>query len=116
VAAALVAVAALAAGCGGSSPRVHVVRPANAIWCPAEVKMGGRVQRARGTFDARRVLGLSLDDAEGLGAAHDCRVRATKIDGKRQAVTLDFETNRVNVIVEHGRVARFDMDAGGPVG
>ncbi|WP_027006097.1 hypothetical protein [Conexibacter woesei] len=114
-AAAALLVVAAAAGCGGSSPRVHVVRPAHPIWCPAEVKMGGRVQHPRGTFDARRVLGLSLDDAVRLGTAHRCNVRATTTDGKSLALTMDLRFDRVDVIVEHGKVARFDTH-NGPVG
>lgn len=115
VAALAVGVAALAAGCGGSSPKVDVVRPAHAVWCPAEVKMGGRVQHPRVMFDARRVLGLSLDDAEKLGTAHRCNVRATTTDGKSLALTMDLRFDRVDVIVEHGKVTRFDTH-NGPVG
>ena len=66
-------------------------------------------------FDARRVLGLSLDDAEKLGTAHRCNVRATTIDGKSLALTMDLRFDRVDVIVEHGKVTRFDTH-NGPVG
>jgi hypothetical protein len=108
-AAALAAVAALA-GCGGSAPRVHVVRPAKPVWCPQHLGSA-----PAGGFDARQVLGRSLADAQRLGAAHDCRVRPTTIDGRSLALTLDFETNRADVIVEHGTVTRFDL-RNGPIG
>jgi hypothetical protein len=112
---ALAAVAATAlAGCGGSSPKVHVVRPAKPVWCPAEVKMRGRVVRPRGRFDARRILGLSLADAAKLADANGCDVRSTTL-GKGEALTMDLRIDRVDVVVEHDTVARFDTHVG-PIG
>lgn len=113
-AAAAVAVLALpAAGCGGPE-EVHVVRPARPVWCPAEVKLRDRVVRQPGAFDARRLLGLSVDDAVRLGTANGCTVRVTNLR-KDEVLTMDLRTDRVNVEAEHGKVARFDRHLG-PIG
>jgi hypothetical protein len=119
---ALSAAALLALGCGGGSPRVHLVRAAKPAWCPSVANMPslmqhrGRLRDARhGDFDARRLVGLRLADAERLAKAHDCVVRTTRNGHNAFALTMDLEFDRIDVEVDHGIVTSLDMH-NGPVG
>ena len=82
------------------------------VWCPKQRfeqvrREDGRYDVRRlphGTFDARGVLGLALDDAKSLAEQNDCRVRVVERDGEKLSRTDDLRPNRINVRVERGYV------------
>lgn len=55
-------------------------------------------------FDARTLIGLSLDQAVAQAARHGCKSRVVRVDGRWQTVTSDYETHRVDVAVSRGVV------------
>ena len=82
------------------------------LWCPKaryeqKRRDDGRYDVERephGTFDARRLLGREVADAERLAKAADCTVRVVARDGERLAVTEELRPNRINVTVRRGYV------------
>lgn len=82
------------------------------LWCPKaryeqQRRDDGRYDVERqphGTFDARRLVGRSLSDAEQLAQRNECTVRVVARDGERLAVTEDLRPNRINVTVDRGYV------------
>lgn len=110
---------AFASACGNSRPALH--RPAAAVWCrPVDLVFDGDKLSARrdGRWDARAVIGLTLDDARRLAQRHGCQLRP--VGGKDVAVdariTDDFIPNSVNVDVTDGVVTGLDTINGGTVG
>jgi hypothetical protein len=114
-----VAVVALASACGdngGSRPALH--RPAAAAWCPSVVYAAQGEQLShpwRGTWDARAIIGLDLDDAGHAAERHGCDLRP--VGGKdvdpHDVLTMDLRFNRINVDVTDGVVTALDGAATG---
>ncbi len=98
----IVGVLALA-GCGGGDENADadIVRPGEPLYCPAE---NDGSPAASGTFDARDLLGLSVEDAEQRAEAAGCTVRVLSEDGEERAATMDLRIDRVNVEVRDGIV------------
>lgn len=85
---------AFVVGCGKPN-LVAIDRPSRPLYiCPGE----GRCSHP---FDARRLLGLEMPAAEAAAKLHDLTVRPTKIDGRGVIITMDFETNRIDVALQH---------------
>jgi hypothetical protein len=57
-------------------------------------------------FDANRIEGERTRRARRIAASHDCTTRVVKRDGVEYAVTDDFVTNRINVVVRDRHVVR----------
>jgi len=77
-------------------PIVH--RPSAPVWCPMALK-GSPVTR----FDARKVLGMSLNDGYELAAQHGCIVQDASGDQSDEG-----RTNRILVDVSRGTITRID--------
>jgi hypothetical protein len=82
------ALAALAGGVAGASERPQ--------HCP----------RGEPGFDANRIEGERTRRARRIAARHACTIRVVKRDGVEYAVTDDFVTNRINVVVRDRHVVR----------
>ncbi|MEM1444245.1 MAG: hypothetical protein AAGF67_18000 [Verrucomicrobiota bacterium] len=50
------------------------------------------------------MIGLSLSEAEKMALSRDLIYRVTMLDGKHQPATRDYRQNRVNFVVEEGKV------------
>jgi hypothetical protein len=57
-------------------------------------------------FDANRIEGERTRTAKRIASRHDCTIRVVKRDGVEYAVTDDFVTNRINVVVRDRHVVR----------
>lgn len=108
----------MAIGCGsddGARPSLH--RPAVAAWCPSVVQGVEGEKPRRGSWDAREIVGLDLDEARGVAARHGCEVRP--VGGEdvdpRAVVTMDLRFDRINVDVTDGVVVGLNGDASGDV-
>jgi hypothetical protein len=92
----VLAVAALAlAGCGKADVAI-VKRPV----LPIYVCTNGPLRSPEGCdgkFDAGRLIGLHLHDAQRLARAHGYRVRPVAPLRKGAALTMDYETGRLDV-------------------
>jgi len=104
--AALLAVAALVAACGGDDGAPEVVRPAQPVWCPTDRDPNGVRLRGvtRGDFDARRLLGRPEDEARRIARAAGCEVRVARRDGEGLPGIANLDSRRINVAVTDGRV------------
>jgi len=71
----------------------------DSIYCP---------RTGENRFDANRLTGRRLDRARTIASSHDCTIRVIKRDGKVRDITDDIRPNRINVVVEDGRVIRVD--------
>jgi hypothetical protein len=103
--------------CGSDDrPKPSLRRPAAAVWCPSTIltlyarKPG---DARHGTWDARAIIGLNLDDARRLAARHGCQIRVV---GGEDAdpdtlITMDLRFDRVNVEVTGGVVTALDGGA-----
>jgi hypothetical protein len=113
----LIALLAVAAGCGEDepvdpAPPPSVQQRTKPVWCPKQRyeqvrRSDGRydVQRLpHGTFDARDLLGLRQERAEDLAKRNDCAIRVVVRDGEKLVTTEDLRPNRINVKLERGYV------------
>jgi hypothetical protein len=112
---------ALASACGNDDhPRPVLHRPAAAAWCPSATVhiQSHKLSAWRGTWDARAIIGLTLDDASRLAKRHGCQLRP--VGGKdvdaQTAITMDLIFNRINVDVDDGIVTALDTTNGDMVG
>jgi hypothetical protein len=112
---------AWASACGNDDhPRPVLHRPAAAAWCPsAIVEIQGHKLSARpGNWDARAVIGLTLDAASRLAKRHGCQLRpvgGNDVDANTP-ITMDLIFNRINVDVDDGIVTALDATNGDMVG
>lgn len=60
----------------------------------------------KGVFDATRIVGESLQQAERAARERGCTVREVERDGEGLAVTEDYRPDRVNVATEDGDVTQ----------
>jgi hypothetical protein len=93
--AALLLIASAMSGCGKSSI-VAVKRPAIAINVCQNVHDEG-YDPCPGLFDVGRIIGLRLPAAEKLAESHGYKVRSVAPLGEHEALTADFESNRLDV-------------------
>jgi hypothetical protein len=106
-----------AAGVGGDHrPALH--RSARPVWCPPvnlpiPIPIDGRRLPDLARFDARKIVGLKLADAEHLAAVDDCSIRVVNGD---DLLTMDLVFRRINVDVQDGIVTGLDSRWGGPLG
>jgi hypothetical protein len=114
--------AALANACGSDDhPRPALHRPAAAAWCPSaifDVHVHKLSDARRGSWDARAVMGLTLDDAIRLAQRHRCQLRP--VGGKdvdaHTVLIMDLRFNRINVDVTDGIVTGLEDTSGDMVG
>jgi hypothetical protein len=112
--------AALASACGGGGSRPQLHRPVAAVWCRPVIAAteGDTLSARRGKWDARAIIGVSLDNASRLAERHQCQVRP--VGGKDvpadAVITMDLIPNRINVDVTDGVVTALDTINGSPVG
>ena len=94
----------LAAGCGGEGG--GVVRQDDPLWCPTDRGPTGEPLRgsARGTFDARIVVGKDEAAARSLANGAGCEIRVLRRDGEDLPGILDLDPRRINVAVEDGTI------------
>jgi hypothetical protein len=57
-------------------------------------------------YDADRLEGRRMKRARLIAREHDCIVRVVKRDGEWLPITLELRPDRINVVVEHGRIRR----------
>jgi hypothetical protein len=57
-------------------------------------------------FDARRVLGLTVKEAQREASRQGCQVRVVEENGKGEIIELDEVGYRIDVVVEHGEIVR----------
>jgi hypothetical protein len=88
--------------CGGGTtpkqpsgfPLLSTSRP---LWCPVG---------SRGTFDARRLIGIRERDAKFLVYRHDCVISVLGRDGQaRIPILAYFRPKGIRVVVNHGKVS-----------
>jgi hypothetical protein len=83
-------------------------RPADpipeAMRCPTPVHWP-ELRHAK-AIDARRLVGLRLDEARRLARAHRCSVRVYYLDGEPYEIFLDSRPYRINVAIDDGIVTR----------
>jgi hypothetical protein len=109
-----------ATACGGDDrPRPALLRPPAPVWCPSVIlsRLGRNLDDAarHGTWDARAIIGLDLDDARRLAERHDCQIRPVggKDVGPDIVLTMDLRFDRINVDVTDGVVTALDGGASG---
>lgn len=73
------------------------------LWCP----FPGPGSLAR--FDARSLLGLSVDAAERDARRHGCTSRIVELNGRGLPITTDLRSSRVDLAVKHGIVTAVDV-------
>lgn len=83
--------------------------PGGAIWCPTssratEVRQSRANWPTRQSFDTRTLLGLTETQAAARAARWRCSLRVIQRNGKRFALTADFSSDRVDVVIAHNRV------------
>jgi hypothetical protein len=61
-------------------------------------------EHCRKRYDARRLLGLSVESARADAQQRGLEVREVVVDGNKALMTLDRSLNRIDVIVADGRV------------
>lgn len=80
-----------------------------AIWCPTSSRATESKQskanwpRSR-SFDTRTLLGSTQAQATARATRWHCSVRVIQQNGKKFALTADFRSNRVNVVISHNKV------------
>ena len=93
----------------GAGPQAAPVAPGDHL-CPRgvqNVRGIGIVRRpVIGAFDTESLVGDRPTRAEQVAESHGCTVRVAIVDGKRQVLTMDLRTNRINVAVRDGRIVR----------
>jgi hypothetical protein len=57
-------------------------------------------------FDARELVGESVQDAARLARRNDCSVRVVERDGQPLPGTDDFVPSRINVVIDDGLVTQ----------
>ena len=63
----------------------------------------------KGTVAEEDVVGLTVEQAQQVARQQGCnKIRVIQRDGKDLPVTLDFQTDRLNVAVEDGKVTGVD--------
>jgi hypothetical protein len=90
-------------GCG-STKVVYVFYPPHPVTglCGAERSRG----RAVRCLDARVLIGLKPSRAEGVARRYGDEVRIVERNGKGLALTGDYQSNRIDVIVNDGLITR----------
>lgn len=76
-------------------------RPGKPLFCAPP----GVVNRGEG-WNAKRIIGRPLAQADRIARRHNCAVRVVLIDGMTLIRTADLLPNRINVVVRGGRVTR----------
>ena len=71
----------------------QVERPTDGVVCP-------KAPNAERTFEARRLLGKPLNEAESLAARYNCQVRVVAVQGSHHYDGTDLGPARVNVVVD----------------
>lgn len=85
------------AACGSQEDSSHAD-----LLCPAQ-----KAPAVLGRFDARELVGKSLAEARRVALEHTCDIRIVGGDRdyrKPRLITADLVLNRINVIVEGGRI------------
>jgi hypothetical protein len=92
----------------GTTKTIYVVYPSH----PITLCVKGRFPRTAtlsrscpaSAFDARRLLGLNVSQAEALAHKYGDELLVTVRDGKSVPVTTEFASNRIDVIVIDGEI------------
>lgn len=58
------------------------------------------------TWNAKRIIGKPLRRAQRMAQRYGCAVRPVLVDGMALAVTMDYRSNRMNVVLRAGRVTQ----------
>jgi len=61
------------------------------------------------TVPTEAVIGLTVDEATAWAANHNYTVRVVEIDGQPQPATMDYRTDRINLVVKNGVVTSAKM-------
>ena len=61
------------------------------------------------TVPTEAVIGLTVDQATTWATAHNYTVRVVEVDGVGQVVTMDYNPNRINLVVAKGVVTSAKM-------
>jgi hypothetical protein len=57
------------------------------------------------TVPTEAVIGMTVEQATTWAADHHYTVRVVEIDGQGQPVTMDYRTDRINLVINNGVVA-----------
>ena len=68
-----------------------------------------KAQIARTQSIANQMIGMTIDEATSLAEGSQLIVRIVEQDGESFMVTMDFRTNRVNLVIENGVVTRVSV-------
>lgn len=72
---------------------------------PADPSKEALICPQGGDFDTSVLVGKSEQAAEQLAEENKCTLRVTERDGKSFPMTMDYRDNRINVVVEDGKVS-----------
>ena len=61
------------------------------------------------TVPTEAVIGLTVDQATTWAMNHNYTVRVVEIDGQPQPATMDYRTDRINLVVKNGVVTSAKM-------
>lgn len=97
-------------GCGAARPRTSVtvakvVLPAHPIYAECEIKPAPHPRAVR--FDARNLLGLTVDAAQRVAYMLGCEVRVVEENGERPSdLEFDESGKRIDVVVADHKIVR----------
>jgi hypothetical protein len=113
-------------GCGHGQTSVTGQREPKPVWCPLEVVRGAdgpiRLVKRGGGFDARKLVGLELGQAQALARRHGCVIYVRNdrpVVSRGHEITVDLALNRIHIRLNgQNVVAGFDRDRteGTPIG
>ncbi len=102
---------------GGDHPSAGFIpepSPGHPIWCPTsssphELVQSKPSQPTNHSFDARVLVGQSEARASRIAADWGCVLRVIELDGKKFILTMDYNANRIDVVVARGKVTKVSL-------
>jgi len=61
------------------------------------------------TVPTEAVIGMTVDEATAWATEHNYTVRVVEIDGQGQPATMDYRSDRINLVVNNGVVTSAKM-------
>ncbi len=88
-----------------------MIRPPRPVWCPTSSRATNAREntpnsRRLGSFDTRVLLGLTQSRAIAVALQEGCAVRVIAHNGHHFALTDDFRTYRVDLVLRHGVITQ----------
>jgi hypothetical protein len=118
VAAALISVALIAAGCGDDGESGEpVAEDLTKLYCP--MKRAGKeagvdkFEPAENSFDTSELIGMPLEEAQEYAAQYGCEIYVSVADGEGQPVPIEINLKAIYVYTEDGVVDFIEGVGGG---